>query len=236
VTTEVTGTARTADHRDDDLIDRLQTMDVCTVSDALDALGLEGSVLGLRPMWEGARVVGRAVTVRLAEGAAPPGAPKVHLGARAIELSRPGDVIVVDNAGRTGMGGWGGLLSLAASLHGVGGVIVDGACRDVDEQRELGFPAFARSGVQRTARARVHEASSGDPVSIGGVTVEPGDIVMADGSGVVRISASRAADVVAKAEDIAAREGDMQQALKSGTTVGKVLSGDYEHMLDPAHR
>jgi regulator of RNase E activity RraA len=158
------------------------------------------------------------------------------LGARAIEATQPGDVIVVDNAGRTGMGGWGGLLSLAASLRGVGGVIVDGACRDVDEQRELGFPAFARTGVQRTARARVYEISTGDPVSIAGVTVESGDIVMADGSGVVRIPASRAADVVEKAEDIAVRERDMQRALQAGTTVGKVLGGDYEQMLEAVDR
>lgn len=232
MTTGSAGAVRNGEEPSDDLVARLSILDVCTVSDALDALGLDGSVVGLRPLWEGARVVGRAVTVRLAEGPPPPDAVKPHLGARAIEASQPGDVIVVDNAGRTGMGGWGGLLSLAASLHGVGGVIVDGACRDVDEQRQLGFPAFARSGVQRTARARVHEASSGEPVSIAGVTVRPGDIVMADGSGVVRILASRAADVVEKAEDIAVRERDMQQALQAGTKVSKVLSGDYELMLD----
>lgn len=216
----------------DELVERLRPLDACVVSDALDALGLDGSVLGLGPVWEGARLVGRAVTVRLEEGPTPAGDPPVHLGARAIERCEPGDVIVVDNAGRTGMGGWGGLLALAASLRGVAGVVVDGACRDVDEARGLGFAAFARAGVQRTARARVHEVSTGEPVSIAGATVAVGDIVVADGSGVVFVAAAHAADVVAKAEELTEREAGMQRALRSGVAVSKVLSGDYEHMLE----
>ena len=217
----------------DDLVERLATLDVCSVSDAMDALSIEGAVSGLVPLWEGARVVGRAVTVRLAEGPPPPGAPAVHLGAAAIEASSPGDVIVVDNAGRTGMGGWGGLLTLAASLRGVGGVVVDGACRDVDEARELRFPTFAHRGVQRTARGRVHEAATGEPVQLAGIPVATGDIVMADGSGVVCLPAARAAEVVARAEQIRDRERDMQRALTAGTAVSRVLGGDYERMLEP---
>jgi 4-hydroxy-4-methyl-2-oxoglutarate aldolase len=214
-----------------DLVARLRVMDVCCVSDALDALGLTGAVQGVGPMWEGATVVGPARTVRLAEGPAPAGSPPVHLGARAIEASAPGDVIVVDNGGRTGMGAWGGLLALAASIRDVAGVVVDGACRDVDEARELGFPAFARTPVPRTARGRVHEMSSGEPVTIGGVTVEPGDIVMADGSGAVFLAAASAAHVVARAEQILVKERRMQSALRAGASVSEVLGGSYEHML-----
>ena len=213
------------------LVERLAEMDVCCVSDALDALGLPGAVAGIGPVWEGARVVGRVRTVQLAEGPAPAGTPPVHLGARAVEACEPGDVIVVDNAGRTGMGGWGGLLSLAASVRGVAGVVVDGACRDVDEAREMGFAAFARAPVCATARGRVHELSSDEPVVIGGVPVAPGDIVMADGSGVVFLAAATAAGVVERAEQILARERDMQRALRAGASVSDVLGGAYEHML-----
>lgn len=218
----------------DDLVERLATLDVCSVSDAMDALGIEGAVSDLMPLWEGARVVGRARTVRLAQGPAPQGAPVVHLGAAAIETSSPGDVIVIDNAGRTGMGAWGGLLSLAASLHGVGGVVVNGACRDVDEARELRFPTFAHRSVQRTARGRVHEVATGEPIELVGIRVATGDIIMADGSGVVCVPAARAADVVARAEQIRDREREMQRALTAGTPVSKVLGGDYEGMLEPA--
>lgn len=217
----------------DSLLRRLAALDVCSVSDAMDALGLDGAVVGLVPLWEGARLVGRAVTIRLEEGPPPLDAKVVHLGAAAIEASSPGDVIIVDNAGRTDMGGWGGLLTLAASMRGIAGVVVDGAGRDVDEARELRFPTFARSSVQRTARGRVHEAATGQPVELAGVPVSPGDIVMADGSGVVCMPAGRAADVVDKAEDIRDREKDMQRALTAGTPVSRVLGGDYERMLEP---
>lgn len=215
-----------------DLVERLRRLDVCTVSDALDALGIaEGVIAGISPLWEGARTAGRAVTMQLAEGPPPPGAPKVHLGAAAIEASGPDDVIVVDNGARLGMGSWGGLLSLAASLRQVAGVISDGACRDADEARELRFPLFARGAVPRTARRRAHEAAVGTPVSLAGTRVVPGDIVIADASGVVVIAAGQAEQVVAKAESIAAREARMQADLRAGVPVSQVLGGSYEDML-----
>lgn len=226
-------TPRTADVPQplDDLVSRLERLDVCAVSDALDALSMPSAVLGLVPMWEGARVVGRARTVKLAEGPVPPGRPLVHLGARAIDASDRGDVVVVDNGGRTGMGGWGGLLALAASVKGVAGVIVDGACRDVDEARELRFPAFARAPVARTARGRVHEESSGQPVTVGGVDVAPGDLMMADGSGVVVLPQDHAERVIARAEQIVARERLMQADLRAGQSASQVLGSSYEGML-----
>lgn len=214
------------------LVQQLSSLDVCTVSDALDACGIEGYAAELIPMWEGARVVGMAVTTKLDAGPPPVGARPVHLGARAIEAARPGDVIVVDNGARVAMGSWGGLLSLAASLRGVAGVIADGACRDVDEAREMAFPVFARRGVAPTARGRVHEASCNEPVHLDGVPVRPGDLVMADGSGVVVVPAEKAEAVVARAEQIARREAAMQDRLRQGDTVSQVLGASYEQMLD----
>lgn len=213
------------------VVRRLRKLDVCTVSDALDALGLDGVVAGIGPVWEGAFVAGRAVTMRLAEGPAPAGTPKVHLGAAAVEASGPDDVIVIDNGGRVGMGSWGGLLSAAASCRGVAGVVTDGACRDVDEARTLGFPVFARGVVPRTARGRVHEAAIGSAIRLGGSAVDPGDFVIADGSGVVVLAADRAAEVVAKAESIAGREARMQADLRAGLPVSHVLGRSYEDML-----
>ncbi len=186
----------------------------------------------LLPMWEGARVVGRAVTTKLAAGPAPAGAPRIHLGARAIEAARPGDVIVVDNGGRVSMGSWGGLLSLAASLRGVAGVITDGACRDVDEAREMHFPVFARQGAAPTARGRVHEVSCNEPIMLAGVPVCPGDIVLADGSGVVVIPAAHASRVAQAAERIAGREATMAARLREGVPVSEVLGEPYEDMLE----
>ncbi len=213
---------------------RLAAIDVCSLSDAMDSLGITGVVDGLRPLWEGARVAGRAVTMKLGEGRAPAGAPVVHLGARAVGLAGPGRVIVVDNDGRDTMGSWGGLLSAAALAQGVEGVVTDGACRDVDEARDLRFPVFARGGAVRTARARVHEVSANQPVSLAGTTVEPGDYVVGDGSGIVVIPAAEVGRVVAKAEQLLAREQVMLEALRSGVPAVEVLDGTYENALDPS--
>jgi regulator of RNase E activity RraA len=212
-------------------VERLRALDACAVSDAMDAFGLSGTVLGIFPVWEGARMVGQAIPMQLREGPPEADAPRVHLGAGAIDQGGPGDVIVVANDGRVGMGAWGGLLSRAAARNGIAGVIVDGACRDVDEARELRFPVSARSGVVATARGRVHEASVGEPVTIAGVTVRAGDLVIADGSGVVVVPADRAEEVLAKAEHIAAREALMVADLTAGTSASDVLGGDYESML-----
>jgi 4-hydroxy-4-methyl-2-oxoglutarate aldolase len=211
---------------------RLAGLDACTVSDALDACGIAGYVDCLAPMWEGARVAGRAVTTKLAAGPAPVGGPRIHLGARAIEAARPGEVIVVDNDGRAGMGSWGGLLSLAASLRGVAGVITDGACRDVDEARQMRFPVFARRGAAPTARGRVHEVSCNEPVMLAGVPVHPGDVVVADGSGVVVVPAADVGRVVQAAERIAGREATMAARLREGVPVSQVLGERYEDMLE----
>jgi regulator of RNase E activity RraA len=215
---------------DTDLHARLARLDTCALSDALDVLDLPGVVTGLGALWEGARLAGPAVTVRLVPGVPDAGRARVHLGARAIERARPGSVIVVDNGGRTEMGGWGGLLSLAAHRVGVAGVVLDGACRDVDEARELGFAVFARGGIPRTARRRVYEESTGEPVSIAEIPVGEGDFVVADGTGVVILPRSRVLEVVTEAERLAAREREMSARLRAGDPVGAVLGHNYESM------
>ena len=213
----------------DELVARLARLDTCAVSDALDRLGLRGSVVGLRPLSSQERIAGRAVTVKLKSKGSEESTR--HLGTAAVETATPGDVIVVDHRGRQDVAGWGGILSTAAKVKGVSGVVVDGACRDVDESRELGLPVFARSGVQVTARGRVVEESTNEPVEIAGVVVTPGDLVIADGSGVVFVAAERAEEVIGAAETIAAREAEMTKAVRAGQSVVEVMGRNYETML-----
>jgi len=213
-----------------DLVARLAALDTCAVSDALDRLGLLGVALGIRPLTVSERIAGRVVTVKL--GPARGGAPAArHLGTAAIETAAPGDVIVVDHQGREDAAGWGGILSTPAKVKGVRGVIVDGACRDVDESRALGFPVYARTAVPLTARGRAVEESFNQPVTIAGVPVQPGDLVLADGSGVVFVPAERAEEVIATAEAIAAREAAMTRAVLAGQPVSQVMDHTYETMV-----
>ncbi|WP_198152828.1 RraA family protein [Pseudofrankia sp. DC12] len=214
----------------DDLTEQLAALDTCAVSDALDQLGLTGVALGLSCLTGPARAAGRVLTVRLIE-AAGAGPSRQHLGTAAVEAAGPGDVIVVDNGGRAGVSGWGGTLALAAVRRGVRAVIVDGACRDVDESRELGLPVFARAAVPLTARGRVAEEDWNVPVRICGVAVTPGDYVIADGSGVVFVPAARAEEVVAAASRIAERERLMADQVRQGVPVSQVMGASYETML-----
>lgn len=211
------------------LVERLSKLDSCAVSDAMDRVGLSGTALGLPPMWQCPRIVGRAVTVKLkpfVEGEK----SSRHLGTAAIEAASSGDVIVVDNGGRTHAGSWGGILSVAAKAAGVSGVVADGACRDVDEARDMAFPVYARAGASVTARGRIVEDSFQVPVEICGVTVQPGDLVIADWSGVVFVPASRAEEVVQAAEDIFAREAAMAEAVRGGKKPSEVMGASYERM------
>lgn len=207
----------------DDRIGRaLSGLDTCAVSDALDRLGLAGAVLGLSPLGApGKRIAGRIRTVKV--GPRRDDAPRPHLGARAIAAAAPGEVIVVDHRGRLDVSAWGGILSLAASVRGVAGVIVDGACRDLDDARQLGFPVFARAGVPVTARGRIVEESFDEPVTIGTVPVAPGDYAVADASGVVLVSAARAEEVATLAQAIAAREAAMARAVRDGSSIVEVM-------------
>ncbi|HKR89906.1 MAG TPA: hypothetical protein VJS38_17185 [Phenylobacterium sp.] len=208
---------------------RLEELDTPTLSDALDKMGLPGAVFGLMPMTVTRTVVGKAMTVKL--GAPLPGLPKRHLGAGAIMAAEPGDVIVVEHRGRTDVSGWGGLLSRAALAKGIDGVVIDGAFRDIDEARMLGLPIYGRAAVPVTARGRVAEHSFGEAVTIAGVAVAAGDWVVADGSGVVFITAARAEEIVGVAEDIFAREQLMVRDIEAGRPIGEVLGAAYEDML-----
>jgi len=217
----------------DDPVKRLQRLDVCAVSDAMDKLGLPPSVSGLTQLSTQQRIAGKVVTYKLVPAAqvtAHAGAPR-HLGTTAIEAAQPGDVIVIEQ--RTGLdaGSWGGILSLAAKLRQVAGVVVDGPVRDIDEARAYEFPVYARGLTARTARARVAEAFTNQPVRIGEVTVSPGDYVIADASGAVFIAAADIERVLSAAEMIVGREAAMAQALRAGQPVSQVMGADYEHML-----
>jgi regulator of RNase E activity RraA len=212
-----------------EIVTRLLRLDSCAVSDALDKLGLAGSVTGIQRLSTDRRIAGPVLTVKLdrAEGRTNPR----HLCTAAIEAAQPGDVICVEQ--RTGLdaASWGGNLSIGATMRHVAGVIVDGPARDIDESRQLDFPVFARNATARTARGRIVEVSTGEPITIGDVTVTPGDVVIADASGVVFIAQGDLNRVLEAAEAIAAREAAMAAALRKGEAISQVMGANYEHML-----
>ena len=211
------------------LLTRLAALDSCAVSDALDKLGLSGAVTGIQCVTGQAHVAGAVVTTKL--GAPMLGPAKRHLGAGAIMAAAPGDIIVVEHQGRTDVSGWGGLLSRGAIRKGVAAVLVDGACRDVDESRALGLPVFARAAVPVTARGRVSEHSFQEPIMFGTIWVQPADLVVADGSGIVFVDRYRAEEVISEAEIIFSREQAMAAAIDRDEPIDEVMNTNYEDML-----
>ncbi|HEY1242531.1 MAG TPA: hypothetical protein VGF16_18345 [Bryobacteraceae bacterium] len=213
-----------------DFVARLGRLDSCAISDALDKLGLPASVTGIHRFSTERRISGRVVTVTLAAAAGRPPTSR-HLCTAAIEAARPGDIIVIEQ--RTGLdaASWGGNLSIGAQVRGVVGVIVEGPVRDVDDSRRLDFPVFARTHTARTARGRIVEVATNEPITVGDVTASPGDYVVADGSGVAFIPQSEAARVLEAAETIVAREEAMAAAIRAGTPISQVMGANYEQML-----
>ncbi len=214
----------------DEAVARLRRLDACAVSDAMDQLGLAGAARGLGAVSIRAKVCGKVRTVRLGVGRPAAEKPR-HLGTTAITASGPGEVIVIEQSSGVEAGSWGGILTLAAKLKGVEGVISEGLVRDVDEAVQHQFPIYARGATVRTARGRIVELANQVEIVVGGVHVQPGDYVIADGSGVVFIPGAHAAAVLEAAENIAQKEALMAKDLLAGAAVTEVMGANYEHML-----
>ena len=213
-----------------EVVSRLSRLDSCAVSDALDKLALPGAVTGISRFSTDRRIAGRVLTVKLDRAAGRPASTR-HLCTAAIEAAESGDIIVIEQRTGVDAASWGGNLSIGAKQRGLAGVVIDGPARDIDESRQLEFPVFARSITARTARGRILEVSTNEPITVGDVTVTPGDYVIADGSAVVFTAVAQIARVLEIAESIVAREKAMAEALLSGQPISQVMGATYEHML-----
>ncbi|GAA3699815.1 diguanylate cyclase [Arthrobacter ginkgonis] len=200
----------------------LRTLDSCAVSDALDTLGLPGAVTGISAMWPTDTVMaGRVRTVTAAPKSS--GGPSDHIATALVAGAERDDIVVIDNHGRTDVSCWGGLLAEASIQRGIAGVIVDGACRDVQESQALGLNLYARAAVPVSARGRIVQQAMDERIQVAGVSVASFDYVIADVNGVVFVAAQHAERVLELAQRIVAREAAMAQAVRSGRDVREVM-------------
>lgn len=211
---------------------RFARLSTTNLSDAMDALGYRGATYGIRPMMERwMKVLGPAVTIKMTAAGVTKG--RTHLGVRAIEAARPGDVIIIDNGGRLDTSCWGGILANGAKMKGISAVVIDGACRDLDDCVDADFPVYARGTVVSTARGRVMEDSTNEMIQFGGVQVRPGDIVMGDRSGVVIVPQEAVESVLVKAEALFQKEEQMIAEIRAGASMLDVdTKYNYEQMLN----
>jgi RraA family protein len=191
------------------LIAAFKTAATAVISDNLSRLP---GANGLRPFHRGGVMVGTALTVRTHAG----DNLAIH---QALELVRPGDVLVVDGGGDTSRALIGEIMATIAATRGAAGVVIDGAVRDAGALAKSDFPCFARAAIHRGP----YKNGPGEinvAVSIGGMIVEPGDIVVGDDDGVVAFPQAIAPDLLKAVRAQETREAEILQSIREGTYTG----------------
>jgi regulator of RNase E activity RraA len=207
-------------------LEQLATLTASGLSDALDQLGIAGQCHGIMPLSRSFRIIGRAWTLRYGPVGSDPGSVGDY-----IDDLGPGQVVVLDNQGRLDATVWGDLLTTTAAARGVPGTVIDGVCRDVDRSLELNYPIFSRGNWMRTGKDRVRVEEIGGPVSIGGIRVEPGDLLLGDGDGLVAVPGARAAEAIAAAIEIERAEEAIRDAIAGGATLRDARAAAGYHTL-----
>lgn len=188
----------------------------CALSDCMGRFN--AMTADMRPIFEGIRLVGTAVTVKtLAADLAAP--------FKAIDVCQPGDVVVIDSHGSVNTAFWGENMTLSALNRGVLAAVIDGACRDVEEIRRLRFPVLCK-GIVPNVGAIAGYGEVNVPIQCAGVAVSPGDIVVIDGNGVVVVPRTEAAGILQKAQRLLETEHLLQEKIKAGATIGELVKID----------
>ncbi len=173
----------------------------------------------IKPLIPGHRVAGRARTVRIIPGQN--GA--IH---RAVHMAEAGDMLIVDGGASDRFGPFGDLLADGCKAKGMAGAVFDCTIRDSADIAALGFQVFCR-GFHPEPTTKVDPGEVDIPVVVGGVTVMPGDIVVGDDDGVVIIPVARAAHVLTKVAEVAAREEQIRARILAGETTYEIFELDH---------
>lgn len=215
-----------------DIVEGFLTLDdmTTTVSDVLDGYGIDGAIPSsyLKPVTPGSKICGPAVTVRNIPVRKTPtqGAADhdfIAMSTRDIYyLSEPGDVLVSDFGGNLEVSNMGGQSCTVAKSLGLAGNIVNGCCRDVSSIRAMGYPVFSCGTTQVTGKYRMECIEINGPVTLCGKRVEPGDLMLADDSGVCIVPAGIARDVLEESLKIAASEERMRELIESKAPISEL--------------
>ncbi|AWI58362.1 RraA family protein [Sinorhizobium fredii] len=216
-----------ASAEDQELVSLFAGLDTPGVSDAMDKLGLHGQALGIAPLADYSRVVvGPAYTVKYVPATVPAGTVGDY-----IDDVAEGDVVVIDNDGRTDCTVWGDILTQYAGLRGIAATVIDGVCRDVTKALSDGYPLFTAGRFMRTGKDRVQVESVNTTVAIGTVRVASRDIVVADANGAVIVPRQRAREVAEAARQIEKVEAAIRDRIAQGDTIKQARAALGYHTL-----
>src|SRR5215470_1397668 len=199
------------------LLKEFQRIGTSTWSDILDEIGVHGVIGGLARRGGEGRFAAFAVTAKALAG--PLGSFKREEFAvgQMIDAVGPGQVLVID-VGGADVSTFGGLASLAAKIKGVAAVVIDGACRDVEEIKETGLWLASRHVTPMTGKKRIKVESIGEPISISGVSVAPGDLVVGDETGIVVIPRQHQETALAMCRRMVGMDQEIERAIRAGTS------------------
>jgi regulator of RNase E activity RraA len=206
------------------IIDGFKNVSTASVSDAVDKIAGRRGYMDheIKPRINEKKVVGPAVTIL--EGPTDEALPPTH-ALDAIDESPKGSVIVIAIGGETNVAVWGGLMTAGAEVNGHAGAVLDGGVRDVTEiRRDSGFQVFSRSVSPSTTVGRFKTISSNVPVVCGGVTVNPGDLVVADLDGVVVVPQAHVDAVLKMATEIEVREAEQARLIRQTKSLREGLA------------
>ena len=201
-------------------------LSTASISDALDSLGLPGSLRGVGALRQSQRTVGPVFTVTYE--------PVDEAGGTVgdfLDDVPAGAVILIDNAGRTDCTVWGGIMSQTAHERGIAGTVINGTCRDVAVATAAGYPIWSVARFMRTGKDRVRVAAIQTAVTIDGVLIHPGDILVADDDGAVAVPAARLDEVADVARRIDRVEEAIVEAVRGGATLAEARTRHGYHSL-----
>jgi regulator of RNase E activity RraA len=212
---------------EDAVVQGLRELPTATISDALDRLGVVGQCLGIAPLDPSFRLVGRAFTLRYR----PTGLVERGNVGDYIDDVPPGDIVVLDNAGRLDCTVWGDILTAVSSRRGVGGTVIHGVCRDVQRALDLKYPIFSRGRYMRTGKDRVEVESMQAPISLGDIQVRPGDILVGDADGILVIPRVRESEIFQTAREIEEAEQAIERETAKGIRLDEARKTFRYHQL-----
>lgn len=202
---------------DNQLIEKLKQYDVATIYEAQGKVGLINPEI--RPIQQGQLIVGHAVTATCFAG------DNLMIHA-AIEVCNPGDVLVITTIGESTSGMIGELIVEALRKRGVLGVVIDAGVRDTERIRELGFPIWSKA-IHAEGTTKVKGGWVNNSVVCGGVTIHPGDIILADDDGVVAVEHHRVEEVIESAKARMDREAKVLERIANNE-----LSVDFYNLRE----
>lgn len=197
-----------------------------SIADILDQFGIDSAIATtiLAPIAPHQRMVGPAVTVKhgparfsAGHNVANKTSPQLG-GLDEVTLSRAGDVMVIDGSAVPEASNIGGLMATAVAKKGFAGVLVDGCVRDVENMCRMDLPVWSRGATPRTGKHRMELVEFNGPISIAGIKVRPGDLILGDSDGTIVVPLEICEEVLIRAEAVAEKEKLLLDALESGAS------------------